>query len=113
MTDDPNFSSDKATSSDELVWMVRGGFAQTALPSGELASGARKISDGQSVSVRIVIGARDAAVMCDGQILWSGANQLSADKPRYVGVRLLCRKDDKHGIVMVKEVQELARESSK
>lgn len=109
VTDDPNFSSDKATSPHELVWMVRGGIAQVALPDGELTTGAKKISDGQTTAARIVFSGRNAAVMCDGEILWSGDSQLSSDKPRYVGVRILCRKDEKRSIVIVKDLREMAK----
>lgn len=109
VTDDPNFSSDKATSSHELVWMVKGGLAQIWLPNGELTTGGKKINDGDLVSVRIVVGARDTVIMCDGRILWSGQSQLAADKPRFVGVRLLCRKDEKRSIVIVKELRELVQ----
>jgi len=106
VTDDPNFSTDKATSPHELVWMVKGGMAQIWLPDGELASNGEKINDGESVSVRIVVGDTDTVVICNGKILWSGASQLAADKPRFVGVRLLCRKDEKRSIVTVKELRE-------
>ncbi len=109
VTDDPNFSSDKATSPHELVWMVKAGLAQIWLPDGELTSGGKQISDGNLVAVRIVVGVRDTVVMCDGRILWSGASGLSADKPRYVGVRLLCRKDEKRSIVSVKQLRELVK----
>jgi hypothetical protein len=110
VTDDPNFSPDKATSSHELTWMVRGNLAQVALPSEELVSiNNKKINDGQTTSARIAIGAREAVVFCDGQIIWSGPNQLSSDKPRYAGVRLLCRKDEKKSVVVVKDLREMGK----
>jgi hypothetical protein len=109
VTDDPNFSPDKATSPHEIAWMVRGGLAQVVLPNGELSSSAKKMNDGQSTSARIVIGARDAVVFCDGQIIWSGPSQLATDKLRYVGVRILCRKDDKRSIVSVKDLREMGK----
>jgi hypothetical protein len=109
VTDDPNFSSDKATSPHELVWMVKAGLAQIWLPDGELTSGGKKINDGDLVSVRIVVGARDTVVMCDGRILWSGGSGLATDKPRFVGVRLLCRKDEKRSIVTVRQLRELVK----
>jgi hypothetical protein len=109
VTDDPNFSPDKATSSHELTWMVRGGFAQVVLPNGELWPSTKKINDGQTVSARIVIGNRDAVIFCDGQIIWSGPSQLATDKPRYVGVRMLCRKDEKRSIVAVKDLREMGK----
>jgi hypothetical protein len=109
VTDDPNFSSDKATSPHELVWMVKGGLAQIWLPDGQLTTGGKKINDGDLVSVRIVVGQRDTAVMCNGRILWSGPSQLADNKPRYVGVRLLCRKDEKRSMVTVKELRELVK----
>jgi hypothetical protein len=108
VTDDPNFSADRGISPHELVWLVRGQQAQVALPDGQLTSAAKKVVDGQSMAVRIVVGATNAVVTCDGNILWSGASQL-ANKPRYVGVRLLCRKDEKRSVVAVKQVRVLAK----
>jgi hypothetical protein len=109
VTDDPNFNSDKATSSHELTWMVRDGFAQVALPNGQFWPNKKKINDGQTTTARIVIGNRDAVVFCDGQIIMSGPSQLATNKPRYVGVRMLCRKDDKRSIVTVKDLREMGK----
>jgi hypothetical protein len=108
VTDEPQFSADRGTSPHELVWLVRDQAAQVALPSGELASATKKIVDTQSVAVRIVVGSTNAVITCDGNVLWSGVSQLS-NKPRYVGVRLLCRKADKRSLVSVKDLRVLTK----
>jgi hypothetical protein len=108
VTDDPEFNADRGTSPHELVWLVRGQAAQVALPDQQLASATKKVVDGQSIDVRIIVGATNAVVICDGNILWSGVSQLSG-KPRYVGVRLLCRKDEKRSVVTVKQLRVLSK----
>jgi len=108
VTDDPEFNSDRGTSAHELVWLVRGQAAQVALPNGKLTSASKKVVDGQSIAVRIVVGSTNAVVTCDGNVLWSGVSQLS-NKPRFVGVRLLCRKDEIRSTVIVKEVRVLSK----
>lgn len=109
VTDDPNLVSDKATSQRELVWMAQAGQPQIWTPDLQSTIVKTAISPGKTVSVRIVVGATNAVVMSDGAILWSGPNQLSADKPRYVGVRLLCRKTGKASVVTVKDLHEFAK----
>jgi hypothetical protein len=108
VTDDPEFSSDRGISPHELVWLVRGQQAQVALPDGQLTSVSKKVVDGESISVRIVVGATNAVVTYNGNVLWSGPSQL-ADKPRYVGVRLLCRKDERRSLVTVRQLRVLAK----
>jgi hypothetical protein len=108
VADDPGFNADRGTTPHELVWLVRGQAAQVALPDGQLTSATKKVVDGQSIQVRIVVGATNAVVTCDGNVLWSGVSQLS-NKPRFVGVRLLCRKDEKRSIVTVKQVRVLTK----
>ena len=104
VTDQPDFSSDQATSPHELVWLVREGNAQVALPDHQLMTNTQKIGDGQTVSVRIVVGSVNAVVISDGKVIWSGVSQLS-DKPRYVGIRMLRRKDDKRNVVTAKALR--------
>jgi len=108
VTDDPDFSPDRGTSPHELVWLVRGQAAQVAMPDGSLASSSKKVVDGQSIAVRIVVGSTNAVVTCDGNELWSGVSQLTS-KPRYVGVRLLCRKDEKRSYVIVRDLRVLTK----
>jgi hypothetical protein len=108
VTDDPNFSADKGVSPHELVWLVRGGTAQVALPDGQLTSASKKVVENQSIEVRIVVGVTNALVLCDGTELWSGPSQLG-NRPRYVGVRLLCKKDDKRSMVVVKQLRVMTK----
>jgi hypothetical protein len=108
VTDDPSFSDDRGVSPHELVWLVRGGEQHVALPDLQLTSASRKVQDNQSIRVRIIVGASTAIVLCDGNELWSGQSQLG-NKPRYVGVRLLCKKDDKRSVVSVKQLRVMTK----
>lgn len=108
VTDDPNFSADRGVSPHELVWLVRGGTQQVALPDSQLTSASKKVVENQSILVRIVVGSTSALVTCDGTEFWSGTSQLGG-KPRYVGVRLLCKKDDKRSIVSVKQLRVMTK----
>lgn len=109
VTDDPTFSDDKGVSPHELVWLVQRGEAQVALPDGKLASASKKVVENQSIEVRIVVGEKTALVICDGTELWSGPSELAKDKPRYVGVRLLCRKENKNSVVTVKQLRVMTK----
>ena len=108
VTDDPNFNAQRGVSPHELVWLVRGGSAQVALPDGKLTSASKKIVDGQSIQVRIVVGPTHTVVMCDGNELWTGVSQLG-NAPRYIGVRLLCKKGDPQSMVSVKQLRMLTK----
>jgi hypothetical protein len=91
---DADFSPDKATSGNEIVWSLRGAQQQVILgqtpqkeaprPDGAGAAGDK----GQALTVRILVSKDATVVQANGQPLWSGAHGLPAT-PRRVGVRFL------------------------
>jgi hypothetical protein len=93
VTDDPDFSSDKATSPHELAWFIENHKTQVALPDQTLAGLQDALND-QPILVRFVVGPDLAAVQTDGKVIWSGPPGLSASEPRYFGVRFLRRRAD-------------------
>jgi hypothetical protein len=108
VADNSDFNSPTAVSPHEITWLVRNGRGQVVLPDGQLVGTATKISDGAGVTVQIRVGPTQAMVMVDGSTVWSGPNQL-AERPRYPGVRLLRRGDQKRDVVGVKDVRILER----
>jgi hypothetical protein len=107
-SDIDDFDSGPAISPHELVWLVRGGQGQVVLPNGELAGTPYKITDGSTVNVQMRIGVSQAQVLVDNSVVWTGPSQL-AEKPRYTGVRLLRRGDNKADLVTVKNVKLLSK----
>jgi hypothetical protein len=91
VTDQPEFDVDRATSPHELVWLVREGHAKVVLPDQQFAGSSERVSDGQTLTVRVVVGQHTAQLVNGRRTIWSGPSQLAADRPRYVGIRLLRR----------------------
>lgn len=86
----PDFSSDRATSAQELVWELEGS-EQKVVVGGRVEKQARLPKQAQSLTVRIILN-KDLAIVesVDGEShrLWSGPHTLG-DQPRYVGVRFI------------------------
>jgi len=97
VSDKPDFTDDTATSSHELVWMITGGNGRVATPDTQFVGSSEHVSDGQTVTVRILVGRQSAKVQQGSKTLWEGGSQLAAT-PRYVGVRFLRRTTDKPDI---------------
>lgn len=95
ITDTPEFTADRGTSPRELVWLVQSGQPSVALPDGRLerqSTGTlRDARDG--MTIRIAVSRNHAIVDADGERIFAGEHQLSPERPRYVGVRLLRRGD--------------------
>jgi len=109
VTDDPDFSKETGISPHELVWEVSGKAQHVALPETQLlTSVSRPVVENQNITVRIVVGVNNAVILSDGNVLWTGASQL-ARKPRYVGVRLLCRGEGKDNRVIVKQLRVMTK----
>ncbi|HSU65869.1 MAG TPA: hypothetical protein VLJ39_03265 [Tepidisphaeraceae bacterium] len=83
----PDFSSDRATSSQELVWQLTG-TEQSAVVGGRVERLQPVASHTKSLTVRLIVNRDLAIVESDGHRLWAGANGLEA-QPRYVGVRFI------------------------
>jgi hypothetical protein len=91
VTDEPQFSDDKGTSPHELVCLLQDGQVSVVLPNGRVAGRGQTYHGRATVSVRIAVNRDGAVVSAGDQRLYAGANQLAANKPRYVGVRFLRR----------------------
>ena len=90
---DADFSPDKATSGNEIVWSLRGPQQQVILgqtPQKEAPRPAPPPAGDkpQTLTVRILVSKDAAVVQTDGQPLWSGTHGLPAN-PRRVGIRFL------------------------
>ncbi len=106
VTDQPEFSEERATSAHELVWWVQSARPQVVLPSGRIGATGEKIKAGSETQiVRIALDRDNAVIDHAGQQLWSGSHQLDPDKPRHVGVRFLRRGADKGEFVVVQSVR--------
>jgi translation initiation factor IF-1 len=83
---DPDFSSDRATSSQEVVWQLQGDM-QKVVVNGKMQRQARISSKTEMHLVRLLLKGDLVIVEVDGQ-RWSGRNELG-DKPRHLGVRFI------------------------
>jgi len=97
VSDKPDFTDDTATSSHELVWMITGGNGRVATPDTQFVGSSEHVGDGQTITVRILVGRQSAKVQQGSNTLWEGGSQLAA-APRYVGVRFLRRTTEKKDI---------------
>jgi len=96
ISDTDDFSSDNATSSHELVWLLESGQGKVILPSGRMEAQS-DIGKGahNPLTVRVRVDQETAIVEMDGKRLWAGPSGLAGDKPRYIAIRLLRRTGDK------------------
>jgi hypothetical protein len=96
ISDSDDFSSDNATSSHELVWLLESGQGKVICPSGRMAAQS-DVGKGphNPLTVRIRIDPQTAIVEMDGKRLWAGPSGLGADKARYIAIRLLRRSGDR------------------
>jgi hypothetical protein len=88
VTDQPDFGPGPGTSPHELVWLVLGGKSQVALPDEKMTDQSAKVTDGQTLEVKIVIGETDAAIFVNQKLFWTGPHQLTGTQ-RFAGVRLI------------------------
>lgn len=88
VTDNPNFEAERGTTGHELAVGADQKTLRIMLPGGQLATAVARNSE-QTIQMSVLVGPRMAAVEVDGHQIWSGANELSADLPRYLGVRFL------------------------
>jgi hypothetical protein len=105
IADSPDFTPDRGVSPHELVWLVQGDQGQVAVADGSVKDPRLKVHGGDEVAVKLVVApGGDAAVVCNGTVLWTGASGL-ADKPRYAGVRMLYRPDGRRDAVTVRNLK--------
>ena len=105
VADSAAFSDERGVSPHELVWLVQDGQGQVALADGRVTDPRLKVHANDEVAVKLVVApGGDAAVVCNGQVLWTGGSGL-ADGPRYAGVRLLYRGGGRADAVSVQNVK--------
>jgi hypothetical protein len=89
---DPNFSPDRATSTNDMVWLLQGTSQKVMLSGREQVKAPRPEpppgDPAGSIPIRILVNHDSAIVESNGQRLWAGPHELPA-LPRYVGVRFL------------------------
>jgi hypothetical protein len=88
----PDFSSDRGTASQELVWELDG-LEQRVVVGGRVEKQAKIPNRTQTLAVRLILNKDLAIVDSDSARLWSGLHTLG-EQPRYVGVRFI-RTDGK------------------
>src|SRR5262249_42106721 len=90
ISEEPTFSDDRASSPREFVWLLQGTQSMVVLPTGRITMITGKITPtADPMTVRVVMNRDLAMIDVAGQRVFSGAHLLSADKPRYVGVRFV------------------------
>ena len=101
---DSQFSTDRATSSQEVVWQLQGN-RQKVVVNGNVMQ--ELALDSQSAHiVRLVLKNDLAVVECDGKRIWAGNSQLG-DKPRFLGVRFIRTGKSAGGDVAIQSVKVL------
>lgn len=85
-----DFSPDKATSSNELVWLIQGNRQKVVVGDSRVEfNGERtETSRTEPLTIRLLVSKSFGVVSNGGQRLWAGDNGLAA-KPRTVGVRFI------------------------
>ena len=104
------FSADRGVSPHELAWIVQDDQAQVAVADGHVPDARLRVHGGDEIAVKLVVAADGtAAVVCNGQVLWTGASGLT-DHPRYAGVRFLYRSPNgRRDAVTVRNLKVLRR----
>ncbi len=106
VTDTPTFSSDRGVSARELMWQIDGARSRVALPDGRGVATARVAATADKpITVRILLSRDKAIIEQDGVVVWSGDHDLSQDKPRRFGVRLLARSNANPADVAIRSLR--------
>jgi len=87
---DDDFSPDKATSSNELVWLIQGSRQKIVVGDSRVEFNGERpdVPRNESLTVRLLVSKQSAVLSNGGPRLWAGGNGLAA-KPRTVGVRYI------------------------
>lgn len=99
----PDFSSDRATGAQELVWQLSGGEQQVVV-GGKVENKSAVPAHTDTIDVRIVLNHELAIVEAGNHRLWAGPNGLG-DQPRYVGLRFIRTPGKSPGDVSFKSVR--------
>jgi hypothetical protein len=86
----------KGTSGRELVWVLKGGTMQVALPDLSVPRQGEKVDLKRPATVNVKVRFNKETVIVDAgdKRLYEGPHKLSATAPRYVGVRFLRKVGD-------------------
>jgi hypothetical protein len=86
----------KGTSGRELVWLMKGGTMQVALPDLSVPRQGEKVDLKKPATVNVKVRFNKEMVIVDvgDKRLYEGPHKLSATAPRYVGVRFLRKVGD-------------------
>ncbi len=86
----------KGTSPRELVWLMKSGQPQLVLPNMSVPATGDKLNlkNPHTITVKVSFNRDTVIVESAGKRLWDGPHDLSASKPRYVGVRFLRKQGD-------------------
>lgn len=106
VSETPEFSSDRGVSPRELVWQISGRHSRVALPDGRgVASSSVNPSADHPVTVRILLSRDKCIIEQDGTVVWTGEHELSQEKSRRFGVRLLSRPDARPTDIAIRSVR--------
>ncbi len=100
-----DFSEDRATSSHELLWSLRGKSQQVVLDGSVLPTTAAALNPG-TIRVRIIMNREQAVVESNGKRLWAGPHGLAAS-PRAPGVRFIRSAPDPKAAVQIQSAKVL------
>lgn len=91
LSDQRDFSSERAASSHEFTWLVKAdGNAVVVTPSGQFAQQQIPIRQGREpVTVTLMVNKLAALVECEGRQLYFDRLSLDEATPRYLGVRFV------------------------
>jgi hypothetical protein len=103
VSNSPDFSPDRATGPQELVWQLQGN-EEKVVVSGRVERQSPLPSHTQSLTIRFVLNKDLAIVESDGKRLWAGPNALG-DQPRYLGVRFVRTNGKSTGDVSFQKIQ--------
>ena len=98
-----DFSSDRAISSQELVWQLQGN-AQKVVVDGRVEHQSAPPARGTTRTVRLLLTGDLAVIESDGKRLWAGHSGLDA-RPRSLGVRFIRTSGKPVGQVTIQSVR--------
>jgi len=91
LTDQPQFSEDRATSDHELVWLAKGTDVRVITPDGKVVSPAQTLPASAGIVVRFVVNKTHIIVSSNNTTLYTGPHQLDPARPHLVGIRFLIK----------------------
>jgi hypothetical protein len=98
----PDFSLDRATAAQELVWELEGD-EQKVVVGGRVEKQLKIAPKMQALTVRLIVNKDLAVVESDGTRIWSGPHALG-DSPRYIGIRFIRTSGKSVADISFKEV---------